>query len=678
MPETSIVIKAHDRYSDAMKTMKDASKAFGKDVDSLQDKLDALNKTKATLKVDTDKARAELKEAEKAFAKTGDAADELDVIQKRLTFENARRNLALVSKEAAATEKQMLKTGNAISKVRNRVGSGEFSKVVEAIATTGGSRMVSSLAQDAANTMAGSMLGSEGGSIFSSALSSAISGAAIGNIVPGIGTAVGALTGAGIGAVSGVVQNLGNKDDAFRFYVQSIYGDVTGDRETDITNGSSIASNRQQKRLAFATLLGSDEAAAEFMADVKTMAAATNYSYDDITEYAKSMVGPFGAGRTLSILQTMSDASAALSLDSSDNATLLAGLSRMQLTGQTTQEYLKYFSERGIDVYAALSDWGDAAAVAEKVTAGKIGGSDAVTAILNYMNEQYGGLSEKMAGTYEGVADNLEDIKSNIEEQYGIGYNDTRLGGIEAESEAYGGALGDAMGALNSIIGSSEAYLDNLSEQYQREAMEALLLGENTSVYSEEQTRVLQENREKYVALMDQYEQASEEEKAAIGQQMGALRDETEAFAQSAYDASAGMVQLRDTQLDLIDAIRENTAALGSNAWSGDYQQNQRLGLGLASTILKDGASVLNMYNQTQTYNNANGYAVGIDYVPYDNFPALLHQGERVQTAVEARSDRGGGSVTVTGNTFVIREEADVGRVAAELLERMELAEMRG
>ena len=28
----------------------------------------------------------------------------------------------------------------------------------------------------------------------------------------------------------------------------------------------------------------------------------------------------------------------------------------------------------------------------------------------------------------------------------------------------------------------------------------------------------------------------------------------------------------------------------------------------------------------------------GLDYVPYDNFPARLHKGERVQTAAEASS----------------------------------------
>ena len=69
---------------------------------------------------------------------------------------------------------------------------------------------------------------------------------------------------------------------------------------------------------------------------------------------------------------------------------------------------------------------------------------------------------------------------------------------------------------------------------------------------------------------------------------------------------------------------------------------------------------------------------MGIDYVPYDNFPALLHQGERVQTAVEARSERESRPIVISGNNITVREEADISRIAAELLAQIELAESRG
>ena len=54
--------------------------------------------------------------------------------------------------------------------------------------------------------------------------------------------------------------------------------------------------------------------------------------------------------------------------------------------------------------------------------------------------------------------------------------------------------------------------------------------------------------------------------------------------------------------------------------------------------------------------------ASGLTRVPYDNYPALLHQGERVLTAQETRqADRasGGIQVTITGNTFSVRSEQE-------------------
>ena len=60
MPDVSIAIAATDRYSSTIKTIQSVTRAFSKDAESLQQKLSALDKTKATLKVDTDQARKRL------------------------------------------------------------------------------------------------------------------------------------------------------------------------------------------------------------------------------------------------------------------------------------------------------------------------------------------------------------------------------------------------------------------------------------------------------------------------------------------------------------------------------------------------------------------------------------------------------------------------------------------
>ena len=70
----------------------------------------------------------------------------------------------------------------------------------------------------------------------------------------------------------------------------------------------------------------------------------------------------------------------------------------------------------------------------------------------------------------------------------------------------------------------------------------------------------------------------------------------------------------------------------------------------------------------------SSGFAGGLNYVPYDNFPALLHQGERVLTAAENASGAygGGGSntVNITVNTRELsRAQTDyiIRRADAEL-----------
>ena len=64
-------------------------------------------------------------------------------------------------------------------------------------------------------------------------------------------------------------------------------------------------------------------------------------------------------------------------------------------------------------------------------------------------------------------------------------------------------------------------------------------------------------------------------------------------------------------------------------------------------------------------------HADGLTYVPYNGYPARLHEGERVLTASENRSYGQGTSVSVTVNGLTVREDADVDRISEALAQKI-------
>ncbi|MBG9456733.1 phage tape measure protein [Lysinibacillus sphaericus] len=76
---------------------------------------------------------------------------------------------------------------------------------------------------------------------------------------------------------------------------------------------------------------------------------------------------------------------------------------------------------------------------------------------------------------------------------------------------------------------------------------------------------------------------------------------------------------------------------------------------------------------------NAKSNYHGLDYVPYDSYYTRLHKGERVMTAQEnkdySQGNSGNGSsgpVVISGNSFTVREEADIEKIAYQLAKLIE------
>ncbi len=692
----NIYFSIRDGASPTLSAIADKTRALDKETQQLEQSYQALQKANASLiqrqtalRKELSLAKDEAKDAKRAFEDLGDAASQDAYEKAQQKVEALRNEISATSKALRENEKIFKSNMETVRKGATGSGTGGndggFAMLAKGIASGQIGQMFSSSLGGAAETLLTSAVGTPTASLISDTVSSAITGAAAGAMfgLPGI------LIGGGVGALSGLISG-GTKiyeaqDDAFKEYVQEGVEGALEDQQTRTETGSTIAGSREQTQMAFAQRLGSEEAAAEYLGRVQDMAARTNYTYDEITGYSKLLLNSYNPDEVFSVLQSLSDATAGLNLSSSDVEQMIAGLSRMRTTGKATQEYLNFFSERGVDVYDALGQslGVDKSQVANMVTSGEIGGVEAAQAILEYIDQEFGGLSEKLMGTYDAMVDNLSDAEANLQARAGEGYNETRKEGIQAQQEwmeQKAGELGDAY----SMIGQWQASLENLAEQYERDALDAVMSGTTSDLYADsDQLGRLEELAEEYQAALAEYEAGNQE----AGARMGQLLAEAQIIAQNEYNASEGAQLALQSQLDLAGRIRED-AASNEAYWNAGYQKGQEFSKGMAAawTSLGLGADddggymsageAMQLYEQIRT--GGRSYAVGLDRVPYDDFPALLHQGERVLTANEARAmDQGGsGGITIQIGELAVREEADVDRVAETLMAKLRLARM--
>lgn len=663
--EVGIVMSLYDRVSPTLKAIAGNTAAFDKNLDDLESSLkeydkaqDTLSENAASLRKALEASNQKVADARKEYRKLKDdtskgaldaAIDEQARLKRELAetetclkinsrayedlYDKARKaangikDVTSESEKAANSIKDAATEGQ---KADNRAASGGVSggadSILSALGKAGLLDMAGDVAMDAGNLLIGSAFGSEIGSVAASGLSGALSGAAMGSLVlPGIGTAVGAAIGGGLGLIQGGTQVAQERDEAFKGYVQDSVEGQLSEMDSIQTSGSATAGQREQDQIAFAQRLGGDEAARDYLKQVQAMAVNTNYSYDEITGYSKSLLNTYDPEETFSVLQKLSDATAGLNLNSSDVDMFIAALSRMRTTGKLTQEYMNYFSERGLDADEAIARGlgVDKSQVRDMASDGEIGGTEAAQAILDYIQEEFGGLSEKLATTYDAMVDNLADAEANLNARMGEGYNEARKSGIEAQ-QAW--LESDQLGSAYEAIGAWKAELENAKEQYVRDAV-------NEAMGSEE------------------YQSAQAEGDAA---EMGRIIMQAKIKGMNEYNANEGKDEVLAQELALIEGVRAD-ASVNENYWNAGYTLGQEFSKGRAAGMAdatgfnlldQEDAERFNqeayktqekIYYETLGIDPPEKNAWGMDRVPYDDYPALLHEGERVLTAREAR-----------------------------------------
>ncbi|BFL39415.1 tape measure protein [Agathobaculum massiliense] len=707
MPDVSIALSAKDKVSSILKQVSRASGETAKDIDKLQNSLDTLSAAKVDIKTNLSKVQQEVTEARKAFRKLGDAVSEQNYKDKLSELEKLEQQYYAVSKSIRMVENEETSLAGTRSKILNRGGGAEsagsmLGTIGGALATAGFGDMLSGSLSKAAGTLLGSYFGANQGAAVESLLGGTISGASMGAaagsmILPGIGTAVGAVAGGLIGAVSGGIeaaaQTFEQQDDAFKSYVQESVEGVLAEQAEALTSGSSIAGTREQTKMAFAKALGGDEAADAYLEQVREMAARTNYTYDEITGYTKQLLNSYESTEIFDVLGDLSDATAGLNLLSGDVSLWVSGLNRMRITDKATLEYLNYFSERGLNVYEALSQalGVQESAVQDLVSGGKVSGITAADAILDYIGQEYGGLSDVLAGSYEGLMGNLEDANADLQAAMGERHNEIRKQGLQEQLEWMNGEEGDLMKEAYANIGAFQANLENMRDQMERDAVTAVLTGTLPEEGFDLQLERLQEMAEEYAAAAQVIATNPEGSEAAMEAQAQqyVLLAEAQVMAQNEYNASEGAQILLDSQLMLAETVAADTSADETY-----YNAGQRLGNkyteGIAAAIRNaklpsptlPSVSTAMWAQDTFSLYTPGQYkssAIGENRVPRDNMLYLLHEGERVLPAREARAQdrQGSGSVVINmGGSYTVRQESDIDAIAEAVAARV-MAERR-
>lgn len=664
--DVSVVFKASDKLSDSLRQMRQGVKSLETDVEHYKKLQQQVFQEKAQVKLDITQAKQNMKELEKAVRNGSEGARDAFLEQQTALegLNDEYKRLTNLQSEVLRGEKEIKNTMSRNSNANAGAGLSGAAGMMKSLAKAGLGSMLGGAVGDLMGGMATSAFGSTVGGAIGSIGGNALSGAAMGSIAGPIGTAVGAAVGGLTGAIKSLSDHQNQMDDLYRQEVQSLYNDSITDMENRISNGSSIAAEREMYQRGFETTLGK-EAGNKLYADIKEFGDKTAYDTTTMLGKGKEMlaygiegknvmelmgiIGDIAGGNTNNfsgLSYAISQSLAAGKLNAQDkNQMVNYGLNPLEFVAK----------DQGISVAEATKLMSDG-----KITADML--MDAMRLAVSEGERFFNG-TNALSDTYEAMSGQLESAWNNLEAAAGEKYNAVRKDGMTKEIETLTGENADKMKKAYEMVGAYEAEMEN---QYQQSIINAMQ--DATKRIEEEGLTGIEAEKVMWEAKTqaeidyknsEEYQKKLQAEKSLV------------ANIQSSLTESGEYVKFGQAMADQFSKGWQSGRL--SNATSDVRAQINKNGVtGFINSIFE------NSYNGTP----GNYYgppkpkrsnAAGLKRVPYDGYITELHEGERVLTRVEADKE-GGGSVTIAklADQIVVREEADIDKIARALVRNMQ------
>lgn len=237
------------------------------------------------------------------------------------------------------------------------------------------------------------------------------------NIVLGALSLIGRVAGAVFNAVAsvvdkavGIVGELGNK----LLWVGGILSGLALAATAKFTQAAlAMGGWAEQTKIAFATMLGSSSSAAKFLGELKVLALEMPFTFKGAIGGVRQLLAyGIAAKEVQRVMVTLSDTAAAFGGSDDMFQRIAIAIGQMKARGFPSGEEMRQLAQAGIPAWQMLAEKiGISIPEAMKRAESRAISADvAIEALLQGMEDRFGGLSKTMMRTLPGALSNLQDV----------------------------------------------------------------------------------------------------------------------------------------------------------------------------------------------------------------------------------------------------------------------------
>lgn len=497
-----------------------------------------------------------------------------------------------------------------------------------------------------------------------------------------------------------------------------------------------LSSDAEQASIAFETMLGSAEKAKTFLNDLSTFANTTPFELPQVRDASKKLLAfGFESQKVIPMLTAVGNAASGLGLGAEGIDRITLALGQIKAKQKVQGDEMLQLTEAGIPAWQLLADkMGLTVAQVMKLSEkGLIPADKAIDTLIDGMNKKFPDMMKKQSQTLQGLWSTMKDtFDSKILIQFGNGLAEALYPRFKKLNEWINNN-GDTIKRWGDRIASVTGRIaDSMLTRFTRVAKYV-----RDNFLNNPEFNKLDSLEKKVQFVFKNFKDTFDEWYGSGGsEQIYSVAEKMTKFIANSIDQNSGVILDTAKKMGskigqgIIDGLEEQLAkhpllstlaggaaggaiggpwgaAIGAVTASGfviNATDNQMKKKGEGSvwdplnpfSDLKDTDTIWQKIHKVITpslddmkknktsslapdddlvQSRLKPRAMGVPRVPYNNYPLMAHEGERLLTKQEAsQADRMGGGITIAkiADTVIIREEADLDKLAEKFAQKLQ------